>query len=160
MVFSPNQSRGHEQRAMPRLVRSHNSRAPARILDAFRRRRRRVARGGCPAAQRLPALSRQIHLCCFGAPERDWSDRQSRRFAPPRSATRPKSAKVGIATKRPRIALLTSKPTTMAGVIALLNYVGLPECSGPGKSEHFGWRQTFLQPSGSGSCGAASAVEC
>ena len=33
------------------------------------------------------------------------------------------------------IALLTSKPTTMAGVIALLNYVGLPECSGPGKSE-------------------------
>ena len=33
------------------------------------------------------------------------------------------------------IALLTSKPTTMAGVIALLGYVGLPECSGPGKSE-------------------------
>ena len=33
------------------------------------------------------------------------------------------------------IALLTTKPTTMAGVIALLNYVALPECSGPGKSE-------------------------
>ncbi len=33
------------------------------------------------------------------------------------------------------VALLTTKPTTMAGVIALLNYVALPECSGPGKSE-------------------------
>ena len=33
------------------------------------------------------------------------------------------------------IALLTAKPTTLAGVIALLNYVALPECSGPGKSE-------------------------
>jgi ribosomal protein L36 len=33
------------------------------------------------------------------------------------------------------IALLTTKPTTMAGVIALLSYVALPECSGPGKSE-------------------------
>jgi hypothetical protein len=29
------------------------------------------------------------------------------------------------------IALLTTRPTTMAGVIALLNYVALPECSGP-----------------------------
>ena len=29
------------------------------------------------------------------------------------------------------IALLTTKPTTMAGVIALLNYVASPECSGP-----------------------------
>jgi hypothetical protein len=33
------------------------------------------------------------------------------------------------------IALLTTKPTTMAGVIALMNYVGLPECSGPGACE-------------------------
>ena len=33
------------------------------------------------------------------------------------------------------IALLTTKPTTMAGVIALMNYVGLPECSGPGVCE-------------------------
>ena len=33
------------------------------------------------------------------------------------------------------IALLTTKPTTVAGVIALLNYVALPECSGPGISE-------------------------
>ncbi len=33
------------------------------------------------------------------------------------------------------VARLTTKPTTMAGVIALLNYVALPECSGPGKSE-------------------------
>jgi hypothetical protein len=32
-------------------------------------------------------------------------------------------------------ALLTTKPTTMAGVIALMNYVGLPECSGPGACE-------------------------
>ena len=33
------------------------------------------------------------------------------------------------------IALLTTKPTTMAGVIALMNYVALPECSGPGACE-------------------------
>jgi hypothetical protein len=33
------------------------------------------------------------------------------------------------------IALLTTKPTTMAGVIALMNYVALPECSGPGLCE-------------------------
>ena len=33
------------------------------------------------------------------------------------------------------IALLATKPTTVAGVIALLNYVALPECSGPGISE-------------------------
>jgi hypothetical protein len=33
------------------------------------------------------------------------------------------------------IALLTTKPATMAGVIALMNYVGLPECSGPGVCE-------------------------
>jgi hypothetical protein len=33
------------------------------------------------------------------------------------------------------IALLTTKPTTMDGVIALMNYVGLPECSGPGTCE-------------------------
>jgi hypothetical protein len=33
------------------------------------------------------------------------------------------------------IALLTTKPTTMDGVIALMNYVGLPECSGPGACE-------------------------
>ncbi|PWT81201.1 MAG: hypothetical protein C5B58_10195 [Acidobacteria bacterium] len=33
------------------------------------------------------------------------------------------------------ITLLTTKPTTMDGVIALLSYVALPECSGPGKSE-------------------------
>ena len=33
------------------------------------------------------------------------------------------------------ITLLTTKPTTMVGVIALMTYVGLPECSGPGKSE-------------------------
>jgi hypothetical protein len=30
------------------------------------------------------------------------------------------------------IALLTTKPTTMAGVIAVMNYVALPECAGPG----------------------------
>ena len=29
------------------------------------------------------------------------------------------------------VTLLTTKPTTVAGVIALLNYVALPECSGP-----------------------------
>jgi hypothetical protein len=33
------------------------------------------------------------------------------------------------------IALLSTKPTTMAGVIALMNYVALPECSGPGVCE-------------------------
>jgi hypothetical protein len=33
------------------------------------------------------------------------------------------------------IALLTTKPSTMAGVIALMHYVGLPECSGPGACE-------------------------
>jgi hypothetical protein len=33
------------------------------------------------------------------------------------------------------IALLTTKPTTLDGVIALMNYVGLPECSGPGACE-------------------------
>ena len=33
------------------------------------------------------------------------------------------------------VALLTTKPTTMAGVIALMNYVALPECSGPGPCE-------------------------
>jgi hypothetical protein len=33
------------------------------------------------------------------------------------------------------IALLTTKPATMGGVIALMNYVGLPECSGPGACE-------------------------
>jgi hypothetical protein len=33
------------------------------------------------------------------------------------------------------ITLLTTKPTTTAGIIALMAYVGLPECSGPGKSE-------------------------
>jgi hypothetical protein len=33
------------------------------------------------------------------------------------------------------IALLTTRPTTMAGVIVLLKYVTLPECSGPGVSE-------------------------
>ena len=33
------------------------------------------------------------------------------------------------------IALLTTKPTTMAGVIAIMNYVALPECSGPGVCE-------------------------
>ena len=33
------------------------------------------------------------------------------------------------------VALLTTKPTTMAGVIAVLNYVALPECSGPGVCE-------------------------
>jgi hypothetical protein len=33
------------------------------------------------------------------------------------------------------IALLKTKPTTMAGVVALLNYVALPECSGPGACE-------------------------
>jgi hypothetical protein len=32
-------------------------------------------------------------------------------------------------------ALLTTKPTTMAGIIALMNYVALPECSGPGVCE-------------------------
>jgi hypothetical protein len=33
------------------------------------------------------------------------------------------------------IALLTTKPTTMAGVIALMNYIALPESSGPGVCE-------------------------
>ena len=33
------------------------------------------------------------------------------------------------------IALLTTKPTTIAGLIALMNYVALPECSGPGACE-------------------------
>jgi hypothetical protein len=33
------------------------------------------------------------------------------------------------------IALLTTKPRTMAGIIALLNYVALPECLTPGVSE-------------------------
>ena len=33
------------------------------------------------------------------------------------------------------IALLTTKPTTMAGVIAMMNYVAQPECSGPGICE-------------------------
>jgi hypothetical protein len=33
------------------------------------------------------------------------------------------------------IALLTTTPATMGGVIALMNYVGLPECSGPGACE-------------------------
>ena len=32
-------------------------------------------------------------------------------------------------------ALLTTKPTTMAGIIALMNYVALPESSGPGVCE-------------------------
>jgi hypothetical protein len=30
------------------------------------------------------------------------------------------------------IALLTTKPTTIAGVIAVMRYVALPECAGPG----------------------------
>jgi hypothetical protein len=33
------------------------------------------------------------------------------------------------------IALLTAKPTTVAGVIALMNYLALPESSGPGVCE-------------------------
>ena len=33
------------------------------------------------------------------------------------------------------IALLTTKPTTIAGVIAMMSYVALPECSGPGACE-------------------------
>jgi hypothetical protein len=33
------------------------------------------------------------------------------------------------------VALLSTKPTTLAGVIALMNYVALPECSGPGVCE-------------------------
>jgi hypothetical protein len=33
------------------------------------------------------------------------------------------------------IALLTTKPTTMAGIIAAMSYVALPECSGPGCAE-------------------------
>jgi hypothetical protein len=33
------------------------------------------------------------------------------------------------------IALLTAKPTTMAGVIALVNYLALPESPGPGVCE-------------------------
>ncbi len=33
------------------------------------------------------------------------------------------------------IALLTTKPTSLAGLIALMNYVALPECSGPGTCE-------------------------
>jgi hypothetical protein len=33
------------------------------------------------------------------------------------------------------VALLTTKPTTTAGLIALMSYVALPECSGPGVCE-------------------------
>src|SRR5262245_30461081 len=33
------------------------------------------------------------------------------------------------------IALLTTRPTTMAGIIAAMSYVALPECSGPGVCE-------------------------
>ncbi len=33
------------------------------------------------------------------------------------------------------IALLTTKPTTITGLIALMNYLGSPECSGPGACE-------------------------
>ena len=33
------------------------------------------------------------------------------------------------------VALLSTKPTTLAGVIALMNYVALPECPGPGVCE-------------------------
>jgi hypothetical protein len=33
------------------------------------------------------------------------------------------------------VALLTTRPTTMAGVIALMSYVALPECAGPGACE-------------------------
>jgi len=33
------------------------------------------------------------------------------------------------------IRLLTTKPTTMAGVIAVMTYVALPECAGPGACE-------------------------
>jgi hypothetical protein len=33
------------------------------------------------------------------------------------------------------IALLTTRPTTIAGLIAAMSYVALPECSGPGLCE-------------------------
>src|SRR5262245_55647357 len=33
------------------------------------------------------------------------------------------------------VSLLTTRPTTMAGVIALMSYVALPECAGPGACE-------------------------
>jgi hypothetical protein len=33
------------------------------------------------------------------------------------------------------VALLTTRPTTMAGVIALMSYVALPECAGSGACE-------------------------
>jgi hypothetical protein len=33
------------------------------------------------------------------------------------------------------IALLTTKPTTMAGIIALMKYLAMPECSGEGRCE-------------------------
>jgi hypothetical protein len=33
------------------------------------------------------------------------------------------------------IALLTTKPTTIAGLIAAMSYVALPECSGPAACE-------------------------
>ncbi len=33
------------------------------------------------------------------------------------------------------IALLTTRPTSMAGVIAVMSYVALPECAGPGACE-------------------------
>jgi hypothetical protein len=33
------------------------------------------------------------------------------------------------------IALLTTKPTTMAGVIAVMSYIALAECAGPGACE-------------------------
>jgi hypothetical protein len=33
------------------------------------------------------------------------------------------------------IVLLTTRPTTLAGVIAVMSYVALPECAGPGACE-------------------------
>ena len=73
--------------------------------------------------------------------------RTSRRFAPPRSATRPKSAKIGIATKRHPSHSSRVSPRPWPAVIALLNYVALPECSGSGKSESIldGARLSFNQ---------------
>ena len=59
------------------------------------------------------------------------------------------------------IALLTIRPTTMAGVIALLNYVALPECSGPGTCETIlDGARTLFQSRSSRCSGAISCVEC
>ena len=59
------------------------------------------------------------------------------------------------------IALLTTKPTTMAGLIALMNYVALPESFRTGGlRDNLGRRQALLQSGSSRRCGAVSRLEC